>query len=84
MYNWLHTVTVKVINALNIYRRDQKKLEPQKKPMALQMFQALADTFLISPGRGMPLYKNEPMHGLKVRKVKYMCTHSMRLMFFRP
>uniref|UniRef100_A0A3B4X7W6 PiggyBac transposable element-derived protein domain-containing protein n=1 Tax=Seriola lalandi dorsalis TaxID=1841481 RepID=A0A3B4X7W6_SERLL len=40
MYIWWHTVTVAVINAWNLFRRDQKKMEPQMKPMALRRFQA--------------------------------------------
>ncbi|XP_065820319.1 piggyBac transposable element-derived protein 3-like [Labrus bergylta] len=36
MYIWWHTVTVAVINAWNLYRRDQKKLNPKKKPMPLR------------------------------------------------
>ncbi len=34
MYIWWHTVTVAVISAWNLYRRDWKKLEPQMKPLA--------------------------------------------------
>ncbi|TWW73291.1 hypothetical protein D4764_15G0006850 [Takifugu flavidus] len=36
MYIWWHTVTVAVINAWHLYSRDQKKLEPQIKPMGLK------------------------------------------------
>lgn len=40
--------TLAVINAWNLSRRDQKKLEPKKKPMALQRLQALVGTSLTS------------------------------------
>ena len=64
MYIWWHTVTVAVINAWNLYRRDQKMLEPQKKPMALRSFQALVGTSLTSAGKakikcGRPLSSPE-------------------------
>uniref|UniRef100_A0A3Q3E559 PiggyBac transposable element-derived protein domain-containing protein n=1 Tax=Labrus bergylta TaxID=56723 RepID=A0A3Q3E559_9LABR len=36
MYIWWNTVTVAVINAWNLYRRDQKKLNPKKKPVPLR------------------------------------------------
>ena len=63
MYIWWHTVTV--INAWNLYTRDQKKLEPQKKPMALRRFQASVATSLTSAGKGRikcgrPLSSSEP------------------------
>ncbi|KAJ4946271.1 hypothetical protein JOQ06_023939 [Pogonophryne albipinna] len=65
MYIWWHTVTVAVINAWNLYRRDQKKLEPRIKPMALRRFQASVGTSLTSAGkgkikRGRPLSSPEP------------------------
>lgn len=64
MYIWRHTVTVAVINSWNLYRRDQKKLEPQMKPMGLRRFQALAGTTLTSAGKtkikcGRPLSSPE-------------------------
>lgn len=64
MYIWWHTVTVAVINAWNLYRRDQKKLEPQMKPMGLRRFQALVGTSLTSAGKnkikcGRPLSSPE-------------------------
>uniref|UniRef100_A0A3B4UI05 PiggyBac transposable element-derived protein domain-containing protein n=1 Tax=Seriola dumerili TaxID=41447 RepID=A0A3B4UI05_SERDU len=52
MYIWWHTVTVAVINAWNLFRRDQKKLEPQMKLMALRRFQASVGTSLTSAGKG--------------------------------
>ncbi|XP_039666277.1 piggyBac transposable element-derived protein 3 [Perca fluviatilis] len=51
MYIWWHTVTVALINAWNLYRRDQKKLEPRMKPKALRRFQALVGTSLTSAGK---------------------------------
>ncbi|TWW53411.1 PiggyBac transposable element-derived protein 1 [Takifugu flavidus] len=64
MYIWWHTVTVAVINAWKLYRRDQKKLEPQMKPMGLRRFQALVGTSLTSAGKtkikcGRPLSSPE-------------------------
>lgn len=59
MYIWWHTVTVAVINAWNLYRRDQKMLDPKMKTMALRRFQALVGTSLTSAGKakkvGRPL-----------------------------
>ncbi|KAJ8382435.1 hypothetical protein SKAU_G00032130 [Synaphobranchus kaupii] len=52
MYIWWHTVTVAVINGWILYRRDQKKLEPQNKTMPLRKFQASVATSLIRPGKG--------------------------------
>uniref|UniRef100_A0A3Q3LI23 PiggyBac transposable element-derived protein domain-containing protein n=1 Tax=Labrus bergylta TaxID=56723 RepID=A0A3Q3LI23_9LABR len=64
MYIWWHTVTVAVINAWNLYRRDQKKLNPKKKPVPLRRFQALVGTSLTSTGKakircGRPLSSPE-------------------------
>lgn len=59
MYIWWHIVTVAVINAWNLYRRDQKMLDPKMKTMALRRFQALVGTSLTSAGEakkvGRPL-----------------------------
>uniref|UniRef100_A0A8P4FX73 PiggyBac transposable element-derived protein domain-containing protein n=1 Tax=Dicentrarchus labrax TaxID=13489 RepID=A0A8P4FX73_DICLA len=52
MYIWWHTVTVAVINAWNLYRRDHKKLKPRQKPMPLRRFQAAVATSLTSAGKG--------------------------------
>uniref|UniRef100_A0A667Z5P7 PiggyBac transposable element-derived protein domain-containing protein n=1 Tax=Myripristis murdjan TaxID=586833 RepID=A0A667Z5P7_9TELE len=64
MYIWWHTVTVAVINAWNRYRRDQKKLNPRKKPLPLRRFQASVGTSLTSTGKvtvkcGRPLSSPE-------------------------
>lgn len=64
MYIWWHTVTVVVINAWNLYRRDQKKQEPQMKPMALRRFQSLVGSSLSRAGKakikcGRPLSSPE-------------------------
>lgn len=40
MYIWWHTVTVTVVNAWNLYIRDQRKFEPGQKCMPLRRFQA--------------------------------------------
>ena len=58
---WRHTVIVTVINAWNLYRRDQKKEESQMKPMVLQRFQALVGTSFSRAGKakikcGRPLF----------------------------
>lgn len=52
MYIWWHTVTVAVINAWNLYRRDQKTLKTKQKPIALRRFQASVGTSLTSAGKG--------------------------------
>ena len=49
---WWHIVMVAVINAWNLYRRDQKKLQPRQKPMALWRFQAAVSTSLTSAWKG--------------------------------
>uniref|UniRef100_A0A3Q3E1X0 PiggyBac transposable element-derived protein domain-containing protein n=1 Tax=Labrus bergylta TaxID=56723 RepID=A0A3Q3E1X0_9LABR len=64
MYIWWNTVTVAVINAWNLYRRDQKKLNPKKKLVPLRRFQALVGTSLTSAGKakircGRPLSSPE-------------------------
>ncbi|XP_028658930.2 piggyBac transposable element-derived protein 3-like [Erpetoichthys calabaricus] len=56
LYIWWHTVTVAVINAWNLYKRDRKELEPTKKPMPLRRFQASVGTSLTSAGKGKIRY----------------------------
>ena len=62
MYIWWHTVTLAVINAWNLYRRDQKDLNPRKKTLPLRRFQASVGTSLTSAGKvrcGRPLSSPE-------------------------
>lgn len=59
------TVIMAVINAWILYKKDQQKLEPKKKPMALRRFPAFVGTSLTSAGKGKircgrPLSSLEP------------------------
>ncbi|CAL9686005.1 unnamed protein product [Knipowitschia caucasica] len=51
MYIWWHTVTVAVINAWNLYRRDQQTLRSGEKSMPLRRFQAAVGNSLTSAGK---------------------------------
>uniref|UniRef100_A0A3B3SQF8 PiggyBac transposable element-derived protein domain-containing protein n=1 Tax=Paramormyrops kingsleyae TaxID=1676925 RepID=A0A3B3SQF8_9TELE len=78
LYIWWHTVTVAVINAWNLYRRDQKQLEPKKKPMPLRKFQASVGTSLTSAGKAsaVPLdVRKDGVDHLPTWETRQRCKH---------
>ncbi len=52
LYIWWHSVTLALINAWTLYRRDMKALELEKNTMPLRRFQASVGSCLISAGKG--------------------------------
>ncbi|KAL1276465.1 hypothetical protein QQF64_036088 [Cirrhinus molitorella] len=82
MYIWWHTLTVAVINAWNLYRRDQKMLEPKMKTMALRRFQALVGASLTSAGKakkfGRPLSCSDAGMGHQLYERGKTCTEKSK------